>query len=132
MIRRPQTLQAAAAESESYEDFGHNLKDFLHAFAEAQRLAAPLDRMLAPEPPRLAERFPAGTICDAFLAATADFLARRSGLASPAWALKEDLALETPWFSPDFPGVRWLLFRDTPSAFKDKNIFVFESALQVA
>lgn len=35
MIQRPQTLQAAAAESESYEDFGHNLKDFLHAFAEA-------------------------------------------------------------------------------------------------
>jgi len=37
-----------------------------------------------------------------------------------------------PWFSEPFPQVRMRLLRDTPSAFKDKNVFVFESALQVA
>ena len=46
--------------------------------------------------------------------------------------LKEDLMLEEPWFSPEFPQIRMRLLRDTPSAFKDKNLFIFESALQVA
>ena len=48
------------------------------------------------------------------------------------WALKEELVLEHPWFSEEFPRVRLRLLRDTPSAFKDKNLFVFESALSVA
>jgi hypothetical protein len=51
---------------------------------------------------------------------------------TPAWALNPDRALEVPWFSETLPDLRFLLLRDTPSAFKEKNIFVFESALKVA
>lgn len=40
--------------------------------------------------------------------------------------------LPQPWFSPDFPEIRMRLLRDTPSAFKDKNLFVFDSAMKVA
>ncbi len=84
------------------------------------------------EPPRIANRFQEGNVCDAFLAATADYLSRVNHIPTPAWALNPDLVLEQPWFSEDFPEVRLLLLRDTPSAFKDKNIFVFDSALNVA
>ena len=88
--------------------------------------------MLAEEPIRLASRFGKGEVCDAFLAATADYLSRINRLNTPAWALKEDLVLEHPWFSVEFPEVRLMLLRDTPSAFKDKNLFIFDSALKVA
>lgn len=130
--QRPRTLQAVAFESNRYADFGRNLRDFLHAFAEARQRGDALELMLAPEPPRLAGRFPEGAVCDAFLAATADFFARRHRLPTPAWALSTSLALEDPWFSPNLPSVRALLLRDSPSAFKDKNLFVFESILDVA
>jgi hypothetical protein len=131
-LRRPRSLCEVAAESGAYSDFGYHLTDFLHEFTRARKEGLALAPMLAEQPPRLAARFAEGTICDAFLAATADYLSRVNRIPTPLWALAEDLVLETPWFSPDFPGVRALLFRDTPSAFKDKNIFIFESALSVA
>src|SRR5215831_11130452 len=71
------------------------------------------------------------SVCDAFLAATADYLSRVNGILSPECALDQDLALTEPWFSEEFSAVRLRLLRDTPSAFKDKNLFVFESALGV-
>lgn len=131
-IHRPMTLLEVATESERYEDFGGHLKDFLHEFARALKGGEPVEQMLTVEPPLMAEKFAEGKVCDAFLAATADFLARRNGLLTPAWARREKLVLAAPWFSPDLRGVRAMLLRDAPSAFKDKNIFVFESALQVA
>ncbi|HNQ88144.1 MAG TPA: hypothetical protein PKM73_06000 [Verrucomicrobiota bacterium] len=121
-----------AIESSRYADFGRNLKDFLHAFAEARQRSDPLEPMLAPAPPRLAGLFPEGAICDAFLAATADYLARRNRIPTPDWALSTSIALDQPWFSPDLPSVRAMLLRDSPSAFKDKNLFVLDSILDVA
>src|SRR5689334_181935 len=126
VIRRPTTLHEVASESETYSDFGMNLKDFLHEFELARKRKQPLEPMFAEEPPRLANRFEQGRICDAFLGATADYLSRVHRIQTPAWALKEDLVLEKPWFSLEAPGIRLLLLRDTPSAFKDKNIFIFD------
>ena len=131
-IRRPDSLREVAAESETYNDFGSNLKDFLHEFNFHRKGGLPLEPMLAEEPLRLRERFKEGTICDAFLAATADYLSRLNGIPTPPWALREDLVLNEPWFAMDSPRLRGYLLRDTPSAFKDKNLFVFDSALNVA
>jgi hypothetical protein len=131
-IIRPATLREVSDESRSYEEFGQNLKDFLHEFAAARRRGLPLEPMLAAEPPLLAAGFSEGSICDAFLAATADHLARTSGFRTPEWALKPGRVLENPWFSDPLPALRGILLRDTPSAFKDKNLFVLESALAVA
>lgn len=131
-IRRPGTLNEVAAESASVGDFGYNLKDFLHEFERDRQRQQPLAPRLAEEPPRLAGRFKEGNICDAFLAATADYLSRANGLTTPDWALAANRVLEEPWFSLDSPRVRLLLLRDTPSAFKDRNLFIFESALKVA
>ncbi len=132
VIRRPALLHEVAVESGAYNEFGRNLKDFLHEFAFAKKRGLALEPRLSEEPPRLAERFDQGRICDAFLAATADYLARINGIQTPAWALKEDRILDVPWFSEELPAVRLLLLRDTPSAFKDKKVFVFDSALAVA
>jgi hypothetical protein len=132
VIRRPQSVKEVAQESSAYSDFGLNLKDFLHEFYLTRQRQRPLAAMFAEAPPRLADRFPEGKICDSFLAATADHLSRVNGLPTPSWALAENLVLDEPWFSVPFLTVRMRLLRDTPSAFKDKNIFVFESALDVA
>ena len=132
MIRRPDSLQEVAVESTAYGEFGRSLRDFLHEFAQAQRCQSPLTPLLEGEPPRLAGRFAEGKVCDAFLAATADHLARVNGIPTPVWALSTDRVLEAPWFSEEFPEVRASLLRDTPSTFKDKNVFVFASALKVA
>ena len=132
IVRRPATLQEVAAESRTYADFGHHLKDFLHEFALAKQRRLPLALLLSGAPVRLAGCFEQGKICDAFLAATADYLARTNHIETPSWALETDLILDHPWFSEDFPAVRLFLLRDTPSAFKDKNVFVFDSALKVA
>ena len=131
-IRRPTSMREVAEESATYSDFGANLKDFLHTFHFARQRKEALQPLLAARPPRLSEKFVQGKICDAFLAATADYLSRVNGLPTPEWALEDDLVLEEPWFSEEFPAVRMRLLRDTPSAFKDKNIYVFESALSVA
>jgi hypothetical protein len=131
-VQRPKSLKEVALQSATYSDFGLNLKDFLHEYSLARRLQRPLEPMFAEEPPRLAKQFPEGKICDAFLAGTADHLSRVNGLQTPLWALSEDLVLEEPWFSEPFLNVRMRLLRDTPSAFKDKNIYVFESALDAA
>ena len=132
IIRRPASLQEVAAESQSYREFGRHLKDFLHEFALAKKRRLPLAPFLSGEPRRLAAEMKEGDICDAFLAATADYLARTNRLETPIWALQEDRALAKPWFSEEMPSVRLLLLRDTPSAFKDKNLFVFDTALKVA
>jgi hypothetical protein len=129
IIKRPENLREVAAESATYEDFGHNLKDFLHTLAFAKKAGRPIEPLLVDRPRRLAELFAEGKICDAFLAATADYLSRNNGIHTPAWALEDDLMLEDPWFSPPYLSVRMRLLRDTPSAFKDKNIFIFEEAL---
>ena len=131
-IRRPRSLREVAAESQSYLDFGAHLKDFLHAFEFARQKKHSLRPMLSEQPLRLAARFAEVNVCDAFLAATADYLSRINGLPTPEWALQDDLVLKEPWFSEEFPSVRMRLLRDTPSAFKDKNLFVFDSALRVA
>jgi hypothetical protein len=78
-----------AVEARNYREFGMHLKDFLHEFAQAKERRLPLAAMFEKEPPRLAERFEEGNICDAFLAGTADYLSRVNGLHTPGWALHE-------------------------------------------
>ena len=130
--RRPATLAQVAEATGDYEDFGGHLKDFLHELAASRRRGEPLRPHVRKEPPRLTARFPEGAVCDAFVAATADYLCRVAEVPPPRWAVAQDRALEMPWFAESYLGLRAVLLRDTPSAFKDKNIFILPSALEVA
>jgi len=131
-LTRPKSLAEIAAESFTYEEFGYNTKDFLHEYASALKHGRSIEPMLKEEPAKISSRFKEGNICDAFLAGLADYLSRENHIVTPEWAQSPDRVLEKPWFSPEIIEVRAMLLRDTPSAFKEKNIFIFENALNVA
>jgi hypothetical protein len=130
--QRPRSVKELADWSDTYSDFGYNTKDFLHIVHYARRDGKKLAPLFEQEPRQLDALFPEGAICDAFLAAMTDYFCRKGGIPTPGWALAPSRALADPWFSPPGPAFRATLFRDTPSAFKDKNIFIYENALTVA
>lgn len=69
---------------------------------------------------------------DAYLAATAEELARRYDLPSPAWTTSADRALHKPWFATPLAAVRAVLLLESPPAFRARNLFVSENALSRA
>jgi hypothetical protein len=67
---------------------------------------------------------------DAYLAAVAAHLANTLRLLSPRWVDKKSRRLRRPWFAlPDAWARAWLL-RDSPAAFRERNLFTDESALR--
>jgi hypothetical protein len=129
--RRPLSVAEVAESSNTYSDFGYHLKDFLHTVHFTKRSGRDLAPLFADEPCRLEGHFCEGTICDAFLAAMTDYFCRENRVPTPLWAQHESRILAIPWFSATQLGFRALQLRDTPSAFKEKNIFICENALTV-
>ena len=71
----------------------------------------------------LAGRFPEGALADATLAAYADLLAERIRIAPPAWCFELERISPEPWFAVEGPRSRLFVLRDTPPAFKRRNLF---------
>ena len=108
--------------ADSLECFGRELADWLHtlrALGSRPALAA----TIAEAPARLAGRFPEGPLADATLAAYADLLADRAGFAPPAWCFGAERVSPEPWFASSGPRGRVLALRDSPPAFKRRNLF---------
>jgi len=125
---RPQTLAEVAALAAEGDSFDRSLANFLDEF-----YAAPSAAALTDMPALLAPRFgEAGRIQDAYLAATAEELARRFNLPVPAWTASEDRALHKPWFATPLASVRAVLILESPPAFRARNLFVSENALSRA
>lgn len=82
-----------------------------------------LVRAIETAPRLLAGRFPEGVLADATLAAYADFLAGRIGIAAPSWSFEYERISPEPWFAVDGPRARLFALRDTPPAFKRRNLF---------
>jgi hypothetical protein len=123
----PQTLAEVANRAASGESFDLCLRDFLDGFFSAPAAAA-----LAPEPVRLAQRVSRGDIEDAYLAATAEWLAWKFNLQPPSWAFDPNRALRRPWFASDLSSMRALLLLESPAPFRSRNLFVSENALSRA
>lgn len=122
MQTRPATLAEVAARADSLARFGRELADWLHtlrALGSRRALAA----AGAETPVRLAGRFPEGALADATIAAYADLLAERAGIAPPAWCLDPERVAPEPWFANAGPRGRIVALRDTPPAFKRRNLF---------
>lgn len=120
---RPTSLHEVAVESDSIEDFGHHLRDWLHELrnASSRRQAA---LAIADEPPRLREKFPQGAVADAWLGAYAETLAGRLGVPTPAWAFAPWRTSDDPVFDDgSTPTLRTLALIRAPLAFKRRNIF---------
>ncbi|MFN3408362.1 MAG: hypothetical protein ACK45B_05170 [Limisphaerales bacterium] len=121
----PQTLADVARMTLAGEPFDFALRNFLDAF-----YARPDPAMLLPEPPPLRDAVPQlGAIEDAYLAATAEWLAMRHQFPVPGWAVSETRALRRPWFASPLAALRAVLLHESPAPFRARNLFVSENAL---
>ncbi|MEP7242511.1 MAG: hypothetical protein ABI885_02385 [Gammaproteobacteria bacterium] len=122
---RPTALAEVAALTAEGDSFDRCLANFLDEF-----YAAPSARALSSEPMLLALRFgEIGQIQDAYLAATAEELARRFDLPNPQWADQESRKLHQPWFASSLASLRAVLLLESPPGFRSRNIFISENAL---
>ncbi len=123
-----QTLAQVAEMAAQGESFDFCLRNFLDGFYAEPDAAA-----LAPEPPLLAKtntRF--GAIEDAYLAATAEWLAWKFDLSPPHWVFGESRFLRRPWFASSLAALRGILLLESPAPFRSRNLFVSENALSRA
>jgi hypothetical protein len=127
---RPGTLAEIAVRADSLARFGRELADWLHmlrAWGSRPALVA----AIKDEPVLLAGRFKEGALADATLAAYADLLATRIGMAPPAWVFAPTRVAPEPWFAVNGPRSRLLALRDSPPEFKRRNLFTTAPDLPV-
>jgi len=124
----PKTLAEVAELAEKGESFDLCLRNFLDGFYAKPDAAA-----LKAEPAALASKIPQfGAIEDAYLAATAEWLAWRYDFTPPAWAFAPSRSLHRPWFASTLATLRAILLWESPAPFRSRNLFVSENALSRA
>ena len=125
---RPKTLAEVARLTANGDSFDRCLANFLDEFYAAPNAAA-----LAETPPFLALQFgELGRVQDAYLAATAEELARHYALPLLAWAEAPERQLHRPWFASPLAALRAVLLLESPAGFRSRNLFVSENALSRA
>jgi hypothetical protein len=122
---RPKTLAEVAQLAAAGDSFDRCLANFLDGF-----YPAPNAQALADEPALLAPALgELGRVQDAYLAATAEELARAHQLPVPAWVDAEERKLHRPWFASSLAALRAVLLLESPPAFRSRNLFISENAL---
>ena len=125
---RPKTLAKVAEMTARGDSFDRCLANFLDEF-----YATPVAEALVSEPPLLAAHFgDQGRVQDAYLAATAEELARCFNFPCPAWTSVAQRALHRPWFASPLAALRAVLLLESPPAFRARNLFVSDNALSRA
>lgn len=76
-----------------------------------------------------AQPVPLDDLRDAYLGATAEYLASRYGLDVPAWAETYGMALRRPFFAGELESLKALLTVESPTAFRRRMLFVGKNAL---
>jgi hypothetical protein len=117
-------MKQAFAAIQSSEDFGYMIRDFLDRFRDE-----PSHSLIAEEPASLASALGDNGLADAYLAATAAWLANNNRLPVPPWAKGSSRALQTPWFAARSHKLKMLLLQESPSEFRLRNLFVSANAL---
>jgi hypothetical protein len=124
----PKTLAEVAQLAAQGESFDFCLRNFLDGFYAKPNAAA-----LKIEPQALAEKNPhLGQIEDAYLAATAEWLAWKYDLTPPHWAFDQARSLRRPWFASPLAALRAVLLLESPAPFRSRNLFISENALSRA
>ncbi|MBI5534924.1 MAG: hypothetical protein HY898_19510 [Deltaproteobacteria bacterium] len=122
---RPRTLAEVASRALAGGSFDPCLASFLDEFYAARD-----SQMLAERPPLLAPTHgDVGQVQDAYLAATAEELARLNGDVPPAWVAEAGRALHRPYFASPFRSLRAVLLLESPASFRARNLFVSANAL---
>jgi len=121
----PKTLADVARMALAGDSFDRSLANFLDSF-----YARPIAEAWWEEPPGLSVTLgEVGHVQDAYLAATAEELANKYNLPAPVWARSPKRALRAPWFASSMRALRAVLLRESPPAFRARNLFVSENAL---
>lgn len=122
---RPKTLAEVARLAGRGESFDCCLANFLDEFYSAPGPGAFVD-----EPALLGSDLgELGQVRDAYLAATAEELARARNVPIPAWTFADERRLHRPWFGSSLAALRAVLLLESPVAFRSRNLFVSENAL---
>lgn len=121
-IERPRTLREVAARSRHLADFGRELQDWQHTL-RALRSRPAIAAAIADEPEFLSAHFDGGAAADAWLAAYAEHLAVALKLPVPEWTKNPARVAAQPWFESDTPALRLMALRDSPAAFKRRNLY---------
>jgi hypothetical protein len=124
-MKRPDTLAEAARRVKSgAAAFDFALSEFLDEFyMNPERRQA----MIAAEPDSLSD-----PVQHAMLGAVGEHLARRWGLAIPAWTGDESRFLKRPYFTTPLEGLKALLLVESPIAFRRRMIFTEAEPLRRA
>jgi hypothetical protein len=124
----PKTLAEVSGLAARGESFDLSLRNFLDHF-----YAHPNEAALAAEPASLRSVVSTlGDVEDAYLTATAEWLAWKYDLQPPRWAFNEMRWLCRPWFASQLSTLRALLLLESPAPFRSRNLFVSENALSRA
>ena len=125
---RPKTLAEVAQLAASGASFDRSLTNFFDEF-----YAAPNARALAEAPLLLAPALGySRSVQDAYMAATAEELARTYQFPVPAWTVAEARKLHRPWFASSLAALRAVLLLESPVAFRSRNLFISANALSRA
>lgn len=122
MKDRPHSLREIAERAEDFSHFGYEFADWLHT-VRTLRSAPQILASIEEEPPLLLKRFPEGNTSDAWLAAYAEHISHHLGVTPPDWTRTTARIAREPWFSTDGKHTRLLALRDSPPAFKKRNLF---------
>lgn len=128
--QRPPTLAAVVEWAETPDDLGPNFAEFLDHLNWLVKQPASRQKILGAirrEPPRCGD-----FAMDAYLAAAAAHLAALHGVRLPRWVDKPNRRLKRPWFALPDPWARAWLLRDSPAAFRERNLFTEEDPLRRA
>jgi hypothetical protein len=122
---RPKSLAEVARLASQGNSFDLCLDNFLDEFYSSPTASAldPVPALLAPTIGEL------GHVQDAYLAATAEELARQFHLRPPLWIDAEERKLHRPWFASSLDALRAVLILESPPGFRSRNLFVSENAL---
>lgn len=124
---RVSSLKEVAEVARSEGQLRYALRDFLDGF-----YADPDSDKLQEEPEFLREAWPDGAVADAYLAAVCDHLCRQYRLLRPAWIKNPQRVLKSPFFAAKHHGLRMIYLQESPTAFKQRNLFVSANTLSRA
>jgi len=122
--QRISSLAEVAECSDTPENFSLAFRDFLDGFYEG-----PSEEKLRVEPADLSMTLNDAGYANAYLAATAEYLARCSQLAVPRWSLNPARIADKPSFAMQTHEGRMFLLLESPPEFRARNIFISADAL---
>jgi hypothetical protein len=121
LTRRPRSLyEVSVRASDGSQEFDPALREFLDTFYSFPDLR---EESLKARPVSLDD------LRDAYLAATAEHLARCFGLDVPEWSEDHGLNLKRPFFAGGLESLKARLTVESPAAFRRRLLFVSKDAL---